>query len=80
MRVGRQTGAEEIRGRRNEVQLQQGRIYCTCVRTVRMHEVEVKKLQEFKHLGSTVQRNVDCGEELKRTMVGLVERSVWRYL
>ncbi|MCJ8734931.1 hypothetical protein PDJAM_G00241020 [Pangasius djambal] len=35
-------------------------------RTVRLQGEEVKKVQEFKYLGSTVQSNGECGKELKK--------------
>ncbi|KAK3553196.1 hypothetical protein QTP86_031776 [Hemibagrus guttatus] len=34
--------------------------------TVRLQGEEVKKVQEFKYLGSTVQSNGECGKELKK--------------
>ncbi|KAK3529595.1 hypothetical protein QTP70_032016, partial [Hemibagrus guttatus] len=34
--------------------------------TVRLQGEEVKKVQEFKHLGSTVQSNGECGKEVKK--------------
>ncbi|KAK3541390.1 hypothetical protein QTP86_024010 [Hemibagrus guttatus] len=34
--------------------------------TVRLHGAEVKKVQEFKYLGSTVQSNGECGKEVKK--------------
>ncbi|KAK3519927.1 hypothetical protein QTP70_007771, partial [Hemibagrus guttatus] len=34
--------------------------------TVRLQGEEVKKVQEFKYLGSTVQSNVECGKEVKK--------------
>ncbi|KAK3549335.1 hypothetical protein QTP70_034565 [Hemibagrus guttatus] len=34
--------------------------------TVRLQGEEVKKVQEFKYLGSTVQTNGECGKELKK--------------
>ncbi|KAK3526994.1 hypothetical protein QTP86_006135 [Hemibagrus guttatus] len=34
--------------------------------TVRLHGEEVKKVQEFKYLGSTVQSNGECGKEVKK--------------
>ncbi|KAK3551899.1 hypothetical protein QTP70_031557 [Hemibagrus guttatus] len=34
--------------------------------TVRLQGVEVKKVQEFKYLGSTVQSNGECGKEVKK--------------
>ncbi|KAK3511277.1 hypothetical protein QTP70_034776, partial [Hemibagrus guttatus] len=39
--------------------------------TVRLQGEEVKKVQEFKYLGSTVQSNEECGKEVKkRVMAG----------
>uniref|UniRef100_A0A3B3HUE5 Uncharacterized protein n=1 Tax=Oryzias latipes TaxID=8090 RepID=A0A3B3HUE5_ORYLA len=35
-------------------------------RSVRLQGAEVKKVQEFKYLGSTVQCDGDCGKEVKR--------------
>uniref|UniRef100_A0A7N8YP80 Histone-arginine methyltransferase CARM1 n=1 Tax=Mastacembelus armatus TaxID=205130 RepID=A0A7N8YP80_9TELE len=35
-------------------------------RTVRLQGVEVKKVEDFKDLGSTVQSNRECGKEVKR--------------
>ncbi|KAK3507185.1 hypothetical protein QTP70_009526 [Hemibagrus guttatus] len=35
-------------------------------RTVRLQREEVKKVQEFKYLGSTVQSNGECGKEVKK--------------
>ncbi|KAK3531893.1 hypothetical protein QTP70_034402 [Hemibagrus guttatus] len=35
-------------------------------RTVRLQGEEVKKVQEFKYLGSTVQSNGECGKEVKK--------------
>ncbi|WP_139267332.1 reverse transcriptase domain-containing protein, partial [Escherichia coli] len=35
-------------------------------RTVRLQGVEVKKVEDFKYLGSTVQSNGECGKEVKR--------------
>ncbi|KAK3532945.1 hypothetical protein QTP70_004551 [Hemibagrus guttatus] len=32
--------------------------------TVRLQGEEVKKVQEFKYLGSTVQSNGECGKEI----------------
>ncbi|KAK3510541.1 hypothetical protein QTP70_009875 [Hemibagrus guttatus] len=41
--------------------------------TVRLQGEEVKKVQEFKYLGSTVQNNGECGKEVKkRVQAGLV--------
>ncbi|KAK3517403.1 hypothetical protein QTP70_008931 [Hemibagrus guttatus] len=34
--------------------------------TVRLQGEEVKKVQEFKYLGSTFQSNVECGKEVKK--------------
>ncbi|KAK3571106.1 hypothetical protein QTP86_001786 [Hemibagrus guttatus] len=34
--------------------------------TVRLHGEEMKKVQEFKYLGSTVQSNGECGKEVKK--------------
>ncbi|KAK2921830.1 hypothetical protein Q8A73_001315 [Channa argus] len=34
--------------------------------TMRLKGVEVKKVQDFKYLGSTVQSNGECGKEVKR--------------
>ncbi|KAK3519634.1 hypothetical protein QTP86_002446 [Hemibagrus guttatus] len=34
--------------------------------TVRLHGAEVKKVLEFKYLGSTVQSNGECGKEVKK--------------
>ncbi|KAK3545481.1 hypothetical protein QTP70_007726 [Hemibagrus guttatus] len=34
--------------------------------TVRLQGEEVKKVQDFKYLGSTVQSNVECGKEVKK--------------
>ncbi|KAK3535012.1 hypothetical protein QTP70_001970 [Hemibagrus guttatus] len=34
--------------------------------TVRLQHEEVKKVQEFKYLGSTVQSNGECGKEVKK--------------
>ncbi|KAK3542059.1 hypothetical protein QTP86_011360 [Hemibagrus guttatus] len=34
--------------------------------TVRLQGEEVKKVQEFKYLGSTVQSNAECGKEVKK--------------
>ncbi|KAK3533309.1 hypothetical protein QTP70_016017 [Hemibagrus guttatus] len=34
--------------------------------TVRLQSKEVKKVQEFKYLGSTVQSNGECGKEVKK--------------
>ncbi|XP_026113355.1 uncharacterized protein LOC113091896 [Carassius auratus] len=46
-------------------------------RTVRLQGEEVKKVQEFKYLGSTVQSNGECAKEVKkRVQAGfMVERS-----
>ncbi|KAK3526662.1 hypothetical protein QTP70_030874 [Hemibagrus guttatus] len=37
--------------------------------TVRLQGEEVKKVQEFKYLGSTVQNNGECGKEVKKRKV-----------
>ncbi|KAK3508020.1 hypothetical protein QTP70_010129 [Hemibagrus guttatus] len=37
--------------------------------TVRLQDEEVKKVQEFKYLGSTVQSNGECGKELQGAWV-----------
>ena len=34
--------------------------------TVRLQGVEIKKLEDFRYLGSTVQSNGECGKEVKR--------------
>ncbi|KAK3548852.1 hypothetical protein QTP70_021037 [Hemibagrus guttatus] len=39
--------------------------------TVRLQVEEVKKVQEFKYLGSTVQSNGECGEEVKKQVQAL---------
>ncbi|KAK3550114.1 hypothetical protein QTP86_020669 [Hemibagrus guttatus] len=39
--------------------------------TVRLQGEEVKKVQEFKYLGSTVQSNGECGKEVKKAIVTL---------
>ncbi|KAK3525620.1 hypothetical protein QTP70_001367 [Hemibagrus guttatus] len=36
--------------------------------TVRLQDEEVKKVQEFKYLGSTVQSNGECGKEVKKAV------------
>ncbi|MCJ8747432.1 hypothetical protein PDJAM_G00153520 [Pangasius djambal] len=41
--------------------------------TVRLQGEEVKKLQEFKYLGSTVQSNGECGKEVKKR----VQAELW---
>ncbi|KAK3521896.1 hypothetical protein QTP70_019005 [Hemibagrus guttatus] len=42
--------------------------------TVRLQSEEVKKVQEFKYLGSTVQSNGECGKEVKkRVQAGSLE-------
>ncbi|KAK3534888.1 hypothetical protein QTP70_001920 [Hemibagrus guttatus] len=40
--------------------------------TVRLQGEEVKKVQEFKYLGSTVQSNGECGKEVKWMMYWIV--------
>ncbi|KAK3536453.1 hypothetical protein QTP86_012528 [Hemibagrus guttatus] len=48
--------------------------------TVRLQGEEVKKVQEFKYLGSTVQSNGECGKEVKkRVQADLRDRIVWRH-
>ncbi|KAK3557252.1 hypothetical protein QTP70_026097 [Hemibagrus guttatus] len=42
--------------------------------TVRLQGEEVKKVQEFKYLGSTVQSNGECGKEVKKR----VQAEVWQ--
>ena len=34
--------------------------------TVMLQEAEIKKVDDFKYLGSTVQSNGECGKELKK--------------
>ena len=34
--------------------------------TVKMQGEEVAKVEDFKYLGSTVQRNEECGREVKK--------------
>ncbi|KAK3530005.1 hypothetical protein QTP86_009395 [Hemibagrus guttatus] len=46
--------------------------------TVRLQGEEVKKVQEFKYLGSTVQSNGECGKEVKKRVQGKVYRTVVR--
>ncbi|KAK3552394.1 hypothetical protein QTP86_011626 [Hemibagrus guttatus] len=41
--------------------------------TVRLQGEEVKKVQEFKYLGSTVQSNGECGKEVKKASAGRLE-------
>ncbi|KAK3563426.1 hypothetical protein QTP86_028163, partial [Hemibagrus guttatus] len=50
--------------------------------TVRLQGEEVKKVQEFKYLGSTVQSNGECGKEVKkRVQAGWIGwRKVWGVL
>ncbi|KAK3572666.1 hypothetical protein QTP86_002032 [Hemibagrus guttatus] len=44
--------------------------------TVRLQDEEVKKVQEFKYLGSTVQSDGECGKEVKkRVQAGIVRTS-----
>ncbi|KAK3515567.1 hypothetical protein QTP70_024592 [Hemibagrus guttatus] len=54
--------------------------------TVRLQGEEVKKVQEFKYLGSTVQSNGECGERGKEASAGRLEwvekgvgSSVWSF-
>ena len=35
-------------------------------RTVRLQGAEIKKMEDFKNLGSTVQSNRECGKEVKK--------------
>ncbi|KAK2921796.1 hypothetical protein Q8A73_001281 [Channa argus] len=44
--------------------------------TVRLQGAEVKKVQDFKYLGSTVQSNGECGKEVKRRVQA--GWNVWR--
>ncbi|KAK3548620.1 hypothetical protein QTP70_015565, partial [Hemibagrus guttatus] len=44
--------------------------------TVRLQGEEVKKVQEFKYLGSTVQSNGECGKEVKKRLQA--GWNVWR--
>ncbi|KAK3518931.1 hypothetical protein QTP70_015520 [Hemibagrus guttatus] len=44
--------------------------------TVRLQGEEVKKVQEFKYLGSTVQSNGECGKEVKKRVQAVWNR--WR--
>ncbi|KAK3534222.1 hypothetical protein QTP86_007020 [Hemibagrus guttatus] len=47
--------------------------------TVRLQGEEVKKVQEFKYLGSTVQSNGECGKEkISARIKGKVYRTVVR--
>ncbi|KAK3525954.1 hypothetical protein QTP70_011405 [Hemibagrus guttatus] len=43
--------------------------------TVRLQGEEVKKVQEFKYLGSTVQSNGECGKE--QTLLTYSTQSIW---
>ncbi|KAK3561329.1 hypothetical protein QTP86_030628 [Hemibagrus guttatus] len=44
--------------------------------TVRLQGEEVKKVQEFKYLGSTVQSNGECGKEVKKRVHAAQPQSV----
>ncbi|KAK3531335.1 hypothetical protein QTP70_018135, partial [Hemibagrus guttatus] len=44
--------------------------------TVRLQGEEVKKVQEFKYLGSTVQSNGECGKEVKKRVQAAQPQSV----
>ncbi|KAK3533833.1 hypothetical protein QTP70_032950 [Hemibagrus guttatus] len=44
--------------------------------TVRLQGEEVKKVQEFKYLGSTVQSNGECGKEVKKRVQGNRKRHI----
>ncbi|KAK3524342.1 hypothetical protein QTP70_028051 [Hemibagrus guttatus] len=47
--------------------------------TVRLQGEEVKKVQEFKYLGSTVQSNGECGKEVAaKVLAGAKARKGWR--
>ncbi|KAK3517427.1 hypothetical protein QTP70_010672 [Hemibagrus guttatus] len=50
--------------------------------TVRLQGEEVKKVQEFKYLGSTVQSNGECGKEVKKRVQAAWNgwRKVWGVL
>ena len=34
--------------------------------TVRLHRAEIKKVEDFKYFGSTIQSNRECGKEVKK--------------
>ena len=44
--------------------------------TVRLQGAEMKKVEDFKHLGSTVQSNGECGKEVKKHVQAVWNR--WR--
>ncbi|KAK3569495.1 hypothetical protein QTP86_031482 [Hemibagrus guttatus] len=44
--------------------------------TVRLQGEEVKKVQEFKYLGSTVQSNGECGKEVKKRVQADSQRGI----
>ncbi|KAK3575597.1 hypothetical protein QTP86_031143, partial [Hemibagrus guttatus] len=44
--------------------------------TVRLQGEEVKKVQEFKYLGSTVQSNGECGKEVKKRVQEMLFRRI----
>ncbi|KAK3523061.1 hypothetical protein QTP86_012663 [Hemibagrus guttatus] len=44
--------------------------------TVRLQGEEVKKVQEFKYLGSTVQSNGECGKEVKKRVQAAAKKAV----
>ncbi|KAK3553709.1 hypothetical protein QTP70_007499 [Hemibagrus guttatus] len=46
--------------------------------TVRLQGEEVKKVQEFKYLGSTVQSNGECGKEVKKRVQAV--HSSWQII
>ncbi|KAK3540238.1 hypothetical protein QTP70_028441 [Hemibagrus guttatus] len=46
--------------------------------TVRLQGEEVKKVQEFKYLGSTVQSNGECGKEVKKKISARIKGKVYR--
>ncbi|KAK3556262.1 hypothetical protein QTP70_007141 [Hemibagrus guttatus] len=47
--------------------------------TVRLQGEEVKKVQEFKYLGSTVQSNGECGKEVKKRVLEVAELKMLRF-
>ncbi|KAK3532157.1 hypothetical protein QTP86_009027 [Hemibagrus guttatus] len=57
---------------RRGMKVSRSKTECMCVNeregsgTVRLQGEEVKKVQEFKYLGSTVQSNGECGKEVKK--------------
>ena len=44
--------------------------------TLRFQGVEKEKMHDFKYLGSTVQKNGECGKEVKKTVQ--TEWSDWK--